>query len=79
MAEDFRARYQVSDGYAGGARPQFFTIRSGDVPVCPITTDKELREAFFEMVTEDMQQKISAINENADEFVKWARSQIASE
>lgn len=74
MAEKFTAKYEVADGYISGRRPQSFTIRAEDIDISPNMTDEQLVDAFYEMVDEDMQQKVSAESVNADEFVAWARS-----
>lgn len=75
MAEQkFTAKYEVDDGYAGGSRPQSFTIRAADILMNAESTDEEIRDEFYDMVEEEMRQRISACNVNADEFVQWVRS-----
>ncbi|MGM4987384.1 hypothetical protein [Tardiphaga sp. 841_E9_N1_2] len=77
MANDkFIAKYEVADGYVGKSRPQSLVIRPEDIDVSPNMTDEQLEEALYEMVEEDMQQKISADVDNAAEFVAWARSLV---
>lgn len=71
---NFKAKYEVDDGYAGGSRPQGFSIGAGDVEFDPDITDEKLADLFYEMVDEDMKQRISACNVNVDEFIAWARS-----
>lgn len=74
MTDNFTAKYEVSDGYVSGSRPQSFTIRAGDIDVSPNMTDSQLEEAFYEMVEEDMRQKTAAESVNVAEFIAWARS-----
>jgi hypothetical protein len=70
----FKARYEVDDGYAGGSRPQSFHISEGDFEIGPEMTDKQIADLFYDIVNEEMFQKISACNANVTEFVAWARS-----
>lgn len=74
MNKAFKAKYEVEDGYCGGSRPQSFTIRPDDIDVSPFMTDEKLEDIFYQLVDEDMQQKISACKVNADEFVAWVRA-----
>jgi hypothetical protein len=77
MSKDkFTAKYEVDDGYAGGSRPQSFTIREGDYDFEPSMTDAQLSDLFYEMVDEEMRQKITACNVNVNEFIAWARSTV---
>jgi hypothetical protein len=73
--EKFEARYQVADGYAGGARPQYFKISAGDLE--EDMTDDDLARFYEDAVLEDFQQRISPESERVDAFVAWAREQIA--
>ena len=70
----FEARYQVEDGYAGGTRPQYFTIDAGDLE--DDMTDDELESLYHEKCEEDMRQKIGCGPNRIDEFVAWAREQL---
>ena len=75
-AEKFKGRYQVGDGYAGGARPQYFTIQAGDLE--DDMGDTELAD-FYEVAAEDhMHERITASCERVAEFVEWAKAQLAA-
>jgi len=74
MSEKFKARYQVNDGYAGPARPQHFTIDSGDLN--EDMSDEDLKTFYEEMVEEDFSQRITPYAERTTEFVVWAREQL---
>jgi len=73
---DFKAKYEVDDGYAGGSRPQAFTIREGDYDFAPDMTDEFLEEMFCEAIDEHMRQHITFHKVNLTEFIAWARKQI---
>lgn len=74
----FTVKYEVDDGYVGGSRPQSFRIREGDFDFSHNMTDEQIKDAFFEAVEEEMRQRISACNTNEDDFLEWARAQIAA-
>lgn len=71
----FKARYEVDDGYVGGARPQHVTIDESDIE--EDMGEGELRELYQDYVEEDFRQRISAYGQNEDEFVAWAKQIIA--
>lgn len=70
-ADKFEVRYQAYDGYAGGARPQYFKVRADDID--PGSSDKELESLFWELLQEDFQQKVSPEPDNLGDFMAWAR------
>lgn len=76
MAEKFKARYQVQDGYAGGARPQHFIIGADDLN--DDMTDEQLMEFYESSVQDHYNEKVSPGAERIDEFVAWARTQLAN-
>lgn len=76
---DFKARYEVNDGYAGGSRPQSFKIREGDYFFGENPTDDQILEVLYGAVEEDMHQKIGFHKVNESEFIEWAREQIKAE
>lgn len=71
----FKARYEVDDGYVGG-RPQYFTIHARDID--DDMTDDDLQSLYEELCDEHMRQKIVCATSRADEFVEWAKAQIAA-
>lgn len=73
--DEFLVKYEVEDGYMGGSRPQSFRINS-DL-LTEEMTDDEIERSLYEATQEDMLQKISPVVNNSDEFVAWARIQIA--
>ena len=48
MSDTFKVRWQASDGYVGGSRPQSFTVSDDDLD--DDMTDKELRELFDDLL-----------------------------
>lgn len=67
----FSAKYSVDDGYAGGSRPHYVTIRSGEIE--EDMTVEELHALYDELIQSDFEQKIMPCGENGDEFVVWAQ------
>jgi hypothetical protein len=74
--EKFEARYKVEDGYAGGARPQYFKISADELD--DEMTDEQLIEFYEDAVQADFEERISPGAERVDEFVAWAREQLAA-
>ena len=77
MAEKFQARYQVQDGYAGAARPKHFNI-SADELEDDMTTEEQLVEFYEIAVQGHYDEYVSPCAERVDEFVSWARAQLAA-
>lgn len=77
MAEKFQARYQVQDGYAGGARPKHFHISAEDLED-DMTTEEQLVEFYEGAVQDHYDEHVSPGAERVDEFVSWARAQLAA-
>lgn len=75
MAEKFQGRYQVQDGYAGGARPKYVTICADDLE--EDMTDDELVEFYEDEIQRHYEENVSPGAERVDEFVSWAREQLA--
>lgn len=74
MSEKFKGRYQVADGYCGGARPQHLTIHAGDLE--DDMTDEQLIEMYEAEIQQHFEEHISPSAERVDEFVAWARDQL---
>lgn len=75
MTAKFKARYQAQDGYAGGSRPKHFTIISDELED---DMDEESLIAFYEdAVQSHFEQNVTPGAERVDEFVAWAREQLA--
>ena len=74
MSKKFNATYGVDDGYAGGSRPQHFTIHADDLD--DDMTDEELQNFFHESMQEHFEQTVSPYAKNSDDFVAWAREQL---
>lgn len=73
MSRDtFTAKYEIADGYCGGARPQSFRIDAGDIS--PDMTDDQLEQLFHDMAEEDMAQNHPSEQLNVVEFIAWARA-----
>jgi hypothetical protein len=73
----FEAQYQVEDGYVTGARPQRFKIHVEDLE--NDASDDALREFYDNEVDEHFKnnEKIYPSSEKVDQFVAWAKAQIA--
>ena len=74
--EKFKGRYQVADGYAGGSRPQYFSIQAGDLE--GDMEDAELEDFYAEAAEDHMRERITAECERVAEFVEWAKAQLAA-
>lgn len=72
----FRAMYEIDDGYAGGARPQYFAIRPDELE--EDMTDDDLEAFYEESCDEHMRQNIGCSPSRVDEFVEWAREVLAA-
>lgn len=72
----FQARYEVDDGYSGGARPQHFVIRPDELEEG--MTDDDLEYFYDESCNEHMLQNIGCSPSRVDEFVEWARDVLAA-
>jgi hypothetical protein len=76
MTDKFQVRYEVEDGYMGGARPQSFYISPSEIEVG--MTDEQLESALYDLAHEDMLQKVqAAVSTEAAEFIQWARAVLA--
>ncbi len=71
----FEGEWEVYDGYAGGARPQYFHI--GADWLDDDMSDDDLRRYYQETCEEEMRQRIECVVKKEDEFVAWAREQLA--
>lgn len=76
MSKKFQGRYGVNDGYAGGARPHHFTVY--DYELEDDMTDDQLERLYEEAVEESFAQNITPYPERVDEFIAWAREQLAA-
>lgn len=74
----FRATYEVADGYAGQAAPQYFSISSDEID--DDMSDDDIREIFYDLMQNHFECFISpeATEEHIDDFVRWAKEQIAN-
>lgn len=71
----FKARYEISDGYVGKARPIYCNICSSELE--DDMTDDEIEELYHGSVQDHFEQNISPESENLDEFIEWAKSEIS--
>lgn len=74
MSDSFLITYQVDDGYAGGARPQYFNIELDDIE--KDMDDNDLEKFFYEKINENFQENISTSSSDKDRFIKWAKDKI---
>ena len=75
MSEKFKARYQVQDGYVGGARPKQFNISSDDLE--DDMNEDDLVEFYESAVQDHFDEHVSPSADRVDEFVTWAMAQLA--
>lgn len=73
----FQAQYQVEDGYVTGARPQRFEIYAEDLE--DDASDDALKKFYGEEVDAHFRDsgKIYPSLKKVDQFVAWAKAQIA--
>lgn len=69
--DKFEGQYQVEDGYVGGSRPHYFTVRARDIDVDE--TEESLNILYDDLVQEHFTQSISPYGKNRAEFVAWAQ------
>lgn len=74
MSEEFDGTYEVEDGYAGGHRPQHFTVSADDLP--DDASDDELQQVYYQAASDDFEQRISFCVDSAEDFIAWAREQL---
>lgn len=73
--EKFDVRWDIDDGYVG-SRPHHFDIREDEFE--DESTDQDLIDLFWNLVEEDLQQRVSPISEDETRFVAWAKERIAA-
>jgi hypothetical protein len=73
----FEAQYQVEDGYVTGQRLQAFQINAEDLE--DDASEDALREFYGKAISEDFLEsgKVYPSSRMEDEFVAWAKAQIA--
>jgi hypothetical protein len=74
---DFEFTWQISDGYSGGARPQFVDISLDDFQ--DDMTDADILECLEQIVQDDFEQKASASwsDREQERFLKWVKDGLA--
>lgn len=75
MNKRFNGKYEVYDGYAGGARPQHFSVLADEIQ--DDMSDEDLQSFFFELAEEAMRSTVEVCKTNHDEFIEWAREVLA--
>lgn len=76
VGETFEACYQVDDGYVGKHRPKTFKIYANQLD--EDLSEEELEELYDELVENHFRQNIYPSSERKEEFVQWAKEQIAA-
>lgn len=71
----FRVRYEISDGYVGGSRPQYCYFYADGLE--PDISDDALRDAIEMDAETDMTQKITVSVLNLDEVMASVRKWLA--
>jgi hypothetical protein len=75
VGETFEGCYEVADGYVGKRRPKFFKIYANQLD--EDSSEEELEELYDELVEDHFRQNIFPSAERKEEFVQWAKEQIA--
>lgn len=73
--ETFEGCYEVEDGYVGKRRPKTFKIYANQLD--DDLSEEELEELYDELVESHFRQNIYPSSERKEEFVQWAKKQIA--
>lgn len=77
MSDTFECKYTVADGYARqSGRPHSFTISADDLDDDMDETD--LGQRFTDEMDYAFAESIRPEESNEDEFVAWARAQLAA-
>lgn len=70
-------RYQIEDGYVGGARPQSFMLCEEDLFDGALDpTEEGVIDMLHDLVDNDMANKVSGSLRNKDAVVSWAMALI---
>lgn len=72
----FNAVYHVADGYVGKERPKYFSIHACDLE--EDMSDEDLVNFFEEGMQDHFELNVFPEEHNRDEFIDWARQQLAS-
>lgn len=76
MSETFEGTYEVDDGYVGKGRPKPFEIDADDLD--DDMTDDEIAELYDNSARDAFEQEVTYYTNNGDEFLAWAREQLAA-
>ena len=77
MSKDrFQGTFEINDGYAGGRRPQHFSVSVHDLH--DDMTDEDLRRFYEEEAEEHFRQNFGISVSRSDEFVAWAREKLSA-
>lgn len=72
MSKSIEVKWEVSDGYIGGDRPQYSSIYLDDIS--PDSTDEEIVQYIYESVQEDFEQKCHPEVRNMDDVIEQIRA-----
>jgi hypothetical protein len=67
----FEVRWEVSDGYVGGGRPQTFTIDAEDFDGM---TEQQIEDAIYGQANDAMLEIVSPSIRNLEEAVEWVKA-----
>ncbi len=74
---EFRVTWGVDDGYAGSrGRPHHFSIHKSELD--GDMDEETLTSLFWDSIKNDFEQTIHTYSGQEQEFVEWAKEQIAS-
>lgn len=76
MAERFKITWEAEDGYVSGSRPHHTSLLDDDFETD--TSEKELREIFWQAVQDDFANKVSPVSDQEEEFLAWAKERQAA-
>ena len=74
--KEYKATYEVADGYVGKSRPQHFRIQESEIE--DDMTEDDLKELYMDEMQESFQVSISpeAIEGDVERFIEWANEVI---
>jgi hypothetical protein len=71
---EFRVKWQVDDGYVNNG-PHHFTVYNDSL--WPGMTDADINNLFWDELKDDFGQTASPSSEQGEEFLEWAKAEIA--
>jgi len=74
MSGTFKITWEAEDGYGGPSRPHRFSVHASDVDA---ETEEEAKELFWQLVSDEFRNIVSAFSRDEDDFVAWVMARKA--